>query len=241
MKRIIPRNKGLIPACDVSFIHNERLIEATYDIPEVVAFKLPQRAGRKGWETWVREIRKHTSKPILIDTQKWIPDPVKKVNRDNIRAFKDAGIDAAFIFPVINFENLEDILKTAQNIDFGIIVGGEMTTKDKGRKYLLESIASGVYYHAAELGITDFVVPGTKPDRIECYKNLIASARIQNPVFYSPGFIAQGGKITKGLKAAGKRFHAIVGRGIYWNKEKNRLNNVDEMRKATLNLAKKLQ
>ena len=215
MKRIISRNKGLIIAGDVSYMHNERLVEATHDIPEVVAFKLPQRAGRKGWETWVRGIREHTPKPILIDPQKWIPDPVKKVNRDNIRAFKEAGIDAAFIFPVINFENLEDILNTAKKIDFGIIVGGEMTIKYKERKYILESIAAGVYYHAAELGVTDFAVPGTKPKSIKHYKNLIASAGIKNPTFYSAGFIAQGGKITEGVKAAGKRFHAIVGRGVY--------------------------
>ena len=33
--------------------------------------------------------------------------------------------------------------------------------------------------------------------------------------FYAPGFVAQGGVITETGKAAGKKWHAIVGRGVY--------------------------
>lgn len=34
-------------------------------------------------------------------------------------------------------------------------------------------------------------------------------------MFYSPGFVAQGGKIDDATKVAGTQWHAIVGRGIY--------------------------
>ena len=46
------------------------------------------------------------------------------------------------------------------------------------------------------------------------YKAFLEARGIK-PIFYSPGLIAQGGNITESAKAAGPRWHAIVGRGIY--------------------------
>ena len=43
----------------------------------------------------------------------------------------------------------------------------------------------------------------------------VAEAEGVNPIFYAPGFIAQGGNISDAAKVAGDRFHGIVGRGIY--------------------------
>jgi orotidine-5'-phosphate decarboxylase len=34
-------------------------------------------------------------------------------------------------------------------------------------------------------------------------------------VFYSPGFVAQGGRLEEASKVAGKSWHAIIGEGIY--------------------------
>ena len=76
-----------------------------------------------------------------------------------------------------------------------------------------------MYEIAARRGVTDFVVPGNKPDRINHYRELIIKCGISEPIFYSPGLVAQGGDITESAKAAGKRFHAIVGRRIYLAKD----------------------
>ena len=97
-----------------------------------------------------------------------------------------------------------------------------------------------MYKLAARMGVTDFVVPGNKPDRIRHYKELIEKCGISEPVFYSPGLVAQGGEISEGAKAAGKRFHAIVGRGIYFNKPEERFNTAEEIRKAAIELTSKL-
>tara|TARA_Y100000296_G_scaffold87124_1_gene129935 strand:+ start:1904 stop:2629 length:726 start_codon:yes stop_codon:yes gene_type:complete len=241
MGKIISRNKSIIPACDVPFEHIGRLVEATHNIPEVGAYKIPAISGREGWKNWVREIRMYSDKSIIIDPQKWIPDPVEKVNKESIKSLKESGIDAAIIFPLINFENLEDVVKTAQDMDFGVIVGADMTT-NTGEKNYFKGMASLVYHCAAGLGVVNFAVPGTKPESIKNYKISIERGGVENPIFYSPGFIAQGGKITKSVKkAAGERFHPIIGRGIYWNEENGRLNNSDEIIKATLNLVNKLK
>ena len=50
------------------------------------------------------------------------------------------------------------------------------------------------------------------------YKKIIESLGVE-PTFYSPGLISQGGEITDAAKAAGKRWHAIVGRAIYQAKD----------------------
>ena len=53
---------------------------------------------------------------------------------------------------------------------------------------------------------------------IEEVKKVIEAEGV-TPTFYSPGFIAQGGKINDAAKVAGNMFHGIVGRGIYQAKD----------------------
>ena len=75
-----------------------------------------------------------------------------------------------------------------------------------------------MYRIAARAGINNFVVPGNKPDVIKQVKELVEAEGV-SPVFYAPGFVAQGGKIEDATKVAGERWHAIVGRGIYQAKD----------------------
>jgi orotidine-5'-phosphate decarboxylase len=49
--------------------------------------------------------------------------------------------------------------------------------------------------------------------------------------FFAPGFVAQGGEITEAAKAAGKFWHAIVGRAIY---------EAEDIRKAAEEMTSKL-
>ena len=79
------------------------------------------------------------------------------------------------------------------------------------------------------MGVCDFVVPGNKPDKVLEYKKIIEK-KISNPVFYSPGLVAQGGKISDLAKKL-ERWHAIVGRTIYEAKD---------MEKAAEEMAKSL-
>ena len=97
--------------------------------------------------------------------------------------------------------------------------------------FISEDEASKIYEVAANEGITNFVVPGNKPEKIKLYKELLESKGI-NPVFYSPGLIAQGGNITESAKAAGNNWHAIVGRGLY---------KAENVNKAAKELVKALQ
>ena len=64
-----------------------------------------------------------------------------------------------------------------------------------------------------------------------------------SPVFWSPGLVAQGGRITEAGEAAGARFHAIVGRGLYNPRNKENLDEVteEEIHTAALDLVKALK
>ena len=75
-----------------------------------------------------------------------------------------------------------------------------------------------MYRIAARAGVNNFVVPGNKPDVIKQVRDVVEAEGI-SPVFYAPGFVAQGGKIEAAAKVAGDRFHGIVGRGIYQAKD----------------------
>ena len=86
-----------------------------------------------------------------------------------------------------------------------------------------------IYEIAAEMGVADFVVPGNKPNKAIEYKKVIES-KIKSPVFYSPGLVAQGGKISE-LAEKLENWHAIVGRAIYEAKD---------MKKAAEEIAKEI-
>ena len=93
---------------------------------------------------------------------------------------------------------------------------------DIARRAALEKVfkehrIDAICHLAAQAGVRDFVVPGNKPEKISKYKKHIESFGVA-PVLYSPGLISQGGEISESAKAAGEKWHAIVGRAIYESK-----------------------
>lgn len=85
--------------------------------------------------------------------------------------------------------------------------------------FITDEGALEMYRIAARAGISNFVVPGNKPDVIKQVRELVES-EVGPSDYYAPGFIAQGGKIEDAAKVAGPRFHGIVGRGIYSAQDK---------------------
>jgi|TARA_Y100000034_G_C6876429_1_gene400917 orotidine-5'-phosphate decarboxylase len=233
MQRIIQRDKSIIPACDFPYDKLLDVLESTFDIEEIGGYKIPAISGRVGWEKWVNTIRGYTDKPLIYDHQKAgtdIPDTATTFMKE----IKSAGFDAIILFPLSGPKTQEAWIKAAQDSGLGVIVGGEMT--HKGFKaseggYINDFKIDDIYYVAADLGVTDFVVPGNRLDSIERIKKIVDSSVKGDSVFYAPGFIAQSGEITEAGKAVGERFHAIVGRGIY---------QAENMMQVTLDLTSKL-
>ena len=222
MEKIIPKDKTIIPACDVFTIEEyERIVQSTSDINKVGAYKPGVMLGLgHGLPKVVEVTRKHTSKKIIYDNQKAGND-IPEMGINYAKILHRAGVDAAILFCHSGPETQRAYIEAAFEQGLGVIVGGLMTHAKYVRSesgYIADEAIMEMYLNAAAMGVTDFVVPGNKLGKIVEIKSRLEEAGI-NPTFYSPGFVAQGGNISDAAKVAGNSWHAIVGRGIYGAKE----------------------
>ncbi|AJF60009.1 MAG: orotidine-5'-phosphate decarboxylase [archaeon GW2011_AR10] len=214
----INKNKSIIPACDFSSLKKlGEIVETTHDLKGVGAYKIGfQLALSHGLPKVVKEVREFTDKPIIYDHQKAGTD-IPETGKGFSGVCSSAGIDAVILFPFAGIETEAEWILACREARLGVIVGGEMTHKgflEKEGGFISEKEAEKIYFTAIENGVKDFVVPGNKPEKISHYRKLI-DGKVAEATLYSPGLVAQGGKITDSGKAAGKKWHAIVGRAIY--------------------------
>jgi orotidine-5'-phosphate decarboxylase len=216
MMKIIKMSRSIIPACDLPTLEAlDRLVKETCDVKGVGGYKIGfELVIPFGMKKVIETIRKHTRLPIIYDHQKAgtdIPDTGVKFMK------ACGGVDAVILFPQAGPETERKWIEAARNEGLGVIIGGEMThpqylEKDGG--FILNSAPKAIYEIAASLGVSDFVVPGNKPERIAEYKKMLEAKGIK-PVFYSPGMITQGGDLSEAAAAAGSEWHAIIGRALY--------------------------
>jgi orotidine-5'-phosphate decarboxylase len=212
---IIKLSRSIIPACDVATLGMlERLVKETCGVKGVGGYKIGfQLVIPFGMGKVVGTIRRHTDLPIIYDHQKAGTD-IPETGERFMKACR--GVDAVILFPQAGPETERRWIRAAQAEGLGVMVGGEMThpkymQNDGG--FILDSAPKTIYETAASLGVRDFVVPGNKPERISGYRKMLESMGVK-PVFYSPGMITQGGDISEAAKAAGREWHAIIGRAI---------------------------
>lgn len=217
--QIIKLKKSVIPSCDVgSLAELSRLVKSTCSVKGIGGYKIGfELVVPLGMENVVRTIRKFTKLPIIYDHQKAGTD-IPEMGIKFMKACKLA--DAVIIFPQAGPETEIAWIKAAQLSKTNVIVGGEMThqayLKEAGG-FIDDNAPKRMYEIAASMGVQDFVIPGNKPDKAMGYVRLVQE-KINNPVFYSPGLIMQGGSISDLAKKLDS-WHAIVGRAIYETKD----------------------
>ena len=234
MTKTIGMDRSIVPACDMDDIKLfERLVKETSGIKKIGAYKIGFELGLKyGLRKVVETARKHTNKPLIYDHQKAGTD-VPFTGEKFAKVCKEAGIDSVILFPQAGPETEREWIKACKKHGLGVIVGGEMTHKAYLRSeggFLLDEAPMMMYDVALRNGVNEFVVPGNKPEKISAYLGFFESRKIRADL-YSPGLVSQGGKISDSGKAAGARWHAIVGRGIYEAKD---------MKKAAQELCKEI-
>jgi len=216
MSKIIAIDKSIIPACDVPDLETlSKLVEGTASVEGIGAYKIGlQLVLPFGMQKVVETIRAKSDLPIIYDHQKAATD-IPALGKKFASACK--GVDAVILFPQAGPVTEKEWIAAVKDAGFGVIVGGEMTHEgylETDGGFINAKAPEKIYEIAAENGVSDFVVPGNKPDRIKHYKEFLEGKGVE-PVFYSPGLVAQGGEITESAMAAGERWHAIVGRGLY--------------------------
>ncbi|MGA2800344.1 MAG: orotidine 5'-phosphate decarboxylase / HUMPS family protein [Candidatus Micrarchaeaceae archaeon] len=219
MGQIIDMPRSVVVACDVRNIGDLRtLVRETSNVDGIGGYKIGAALTiTNGLPELVNVVRGFTNLPIIYDHQKWMTD-IPDTGRDVLLAVKNAGANAIIGFPLSGPVTQKRYIEEAKDVGIEIITGGEMT--HKGFKtselgYIADSALLNMYLTSADLGITNFVVPGNRTERVSYYHNILASVVGDALTFWGPGFIAQGGKINETALVAGKYFHAIVGRGIF--------------------------
>lgn len=221
--QIIKLNKSIIPGCDVSDLEKlKNLVKETCSVEGIGAYKIGlQLCIPFGIRKVIDAIRKYTDLPIIYDHQKAATD-IPELGEKFASAVK--GVNAVILFPLAGPETEKEWIKACKKEKLGIIIGGEMTHKaflETEGGFISGKEALKIYEIAAKEKVNDYVVPGNKPEKIKLYKAFLEARGIK-PIFYSPGLIAQGGNITESAKAAGKNWHAIIGRALYNAKDINK-------------------
>lgn len=232
--KFIQRDHSIIPACDVSFSEFERLLDATADLEGIGAYKIGAALSLSiGLPKVVSAVRDRCTKPVIYDHQKAATD-IPETAKFFMQVLANAGIDAVILFPQAGPATQRAWVSAGDDAGLNVIVGGLMTHQSylagEGG-YIRDDAPSAIYENASSSGVTHFVVPGNKPEAIKSIRDLV-DRHCRNPIFYAPGFVTQGGQITDAARAAGSRWHAIVGRAIF---------EAPDMREAALSLCSHLQ
>lgn len=216
-------------ACDVSIEKFREIVKKTSDLKAVGSYKIGFYLGLKhGLPKIVKIAREYTNKPLIYDHQKAGTD-IPETGSIFAEVCASSGIDAVILFPQAGPKTEKAWIDYCKDAGLGVIVGGLMThaayRKSEGG-FLDDKRIYDIYKIAAQEGINDFVVPGNKPHEIKKIKKIVQTAGAK-PIFYAPGFINQGGTLSDAAKAAGERWHAIVGRAIYNSKDiRNAINDL---------------
>ncbi|MBI2651080.1 orotidine 5'-phosphate decarboxylase [Candidatus Woesearchaeota archaeon] len=225
---IIKLSRSIIPSCDVADLEQlKNLVKETCSVEGIGAYKIGlQLCLPYGIPKVVDAVRKYTNLPIIYDHQKAAND-IPELGNKFAKSVK--GVNAVILFPFAGPETEIAWIKACKKEKMGVIVGGEMTHNaflENESGFIANDAPLRIYEIAAQEKIADYVVPGNKPEKIKLYKAFLEARGIK-PVFYSPGLIAQHGNIAESAKAAGKNWHAIVGRALY--ESKNIKNDAKEM------------
>jgi len=216
--------RTLVPSLDVDLDRAIEVVRQTKGNPKVSSYKVSVTSGFEGWVTWVQALKSeigNSGKKLIMDGQKFGND-VPHTGRKLVQKLKKAGFDAVILCPFTGPNT--QVAWTGEAIQAGltVIVGAEMThtgfLRSEGGSIPEEALPD-IYLRAARQGITHYVFPGNKPEKITAYINLIRGEGVE-PIGFSPGFVNQGGKTSDAIKAAqGISYHPIPGRAIYEQKD----------------------
>ena len=221
-ERIIPLDRSVIVAADVEASKLTGLVQQTclvegvggYKVGLVLALEegLPRVVGQ------VKGAKGYPGLPVIYDHQKAGND-IPAMGTKFARVCRRAEVDAVILFPFGGAKTERDWIHAAQDEGLGVLVGAHMTQPEflysEGGS-VTDDASDRIFTIAAQEGVRDFVVPGNKVENVEHYRELFKQLVGKgNFTLYAPGFITQGGEISDFAKAAGKRWHAIVGGAIY--------------------------
>jgi len=224
--KIFSKDKhGIIISCDFGSIEKlEKVIKETCPLDFVQGYKIGMALALKnGIQNITTVIRKYTDLPIIYDHQKFGSDIPEICSGEVLKVIKEAGIEALVVFPHGGIETLKSTVEECFRIGLIPIVGGDMShpgynVKDGG--YIDEGSSQRIYIDAAAIGVTHFMLPCLKLERIKIYMHKLVNI-VSNPQIFITGIREE---VTEEFLEACKIIHsynsyAVIGRGITEEKD----------------------
>jgi len=219
-ERIIPAERSIMLAADVQPSRSRILAQQIANVAGLSSVKVGFELGLGlGLFDAVRVFKEADPELVVVYDHQKAGNDIPDTGVNFARTMKRGQVDAAILFPFTGWCVEERWIKELQDAQIGVIVGSEMTHdgflySEGGR--IADDRLIDIFEQAVELGVRDFVVPGNKPNKVSNYREFFEEQLGEGGfTLYAPGFIAQGGEISEAGKAAGKNWHAIVGRGIF--------------------------
>lgn len=237
--KVIKNSKRVVVACDVLSIGILKdVIRKTCDIDGVGGYKTSVALAEKYSLSYlVKTIREYTYKPVIHDPQKACND-IPKTQRDRVEVAKESGVSAIIGFPLAGPATQEAFINACKEFNLTPIMGGEMTHPRFKRSeggYIADEALLEMYTLSARMGVVNFVGPGNKVDRLAYYyqnlEPIVKEVSGVLPIFYSPGFLTQGGNISDAVKVVGPDWYPIVGSAVL---------DAGDMTQAAINISKEL-
>jgi orotidine-5'-phosphate decarboxylase len=211
--------RGMILAADVADASElRRLADLAAPIPEVVAVKVGfSLALRYGLAPVVKALNDVSQLAVIYDHQKAATD-IPEMGKPFAVVCRDSGVDAVIFFPHSGPRTLEAFVSAAVDQRLTPIVGLIMThpayLQSEGG-FICDDAPGRICELAIQMGVRDFVLPGTKTDLVAAFASgplsTVAPVRIM-----MPGIGTQGGSISAAFSAASPHHRfAIVGSTIY--------------------------
>lgn len=237
--RLIESDRSIIPALDFPRDRLEDVLTALAGFEQIGAVKVGFELAFTGLRDVVQTIRTHLpTVKVIYDHQKAGTD-IPSSGASFARSLSSAGIDAVILFPLAGPHTQTAFIISCQGQSLEVLVGFKMTHKcflaSEGG-YIADEAVEEAFRQACKLNVGHFILPGNDPKWFGNIKRLLDRlCRKGNCEIYAPGFITQGGDLSKITALAGTRLHAFVGREIYRHKT------IPAMRDATMNIIKALE
>jgi orotidine-5'-phosphate decarboxylase len=222
-KRLLNQQTGIIIAADVQRLEDLRsLASISSEVTQVAAIKVGFTLGlRFGLPNVVKCIREVSDLDVIYDHQKAGTD-IPQMGTAFAGVCRDSGVAGVILFPQAGPKTLEAFVKAAFDAQLtpsvGLVMTHDMYLRSEGG-YISDDAPEKMAAVAVALGVTDFVLPGTKPEVVKSFASG-ALANVKDGAIMMPGIGSQGGALASSFRAADphRRF-AIIGSAIYGAKE----------------------
>ena len=218
-------SRGIIIAADVATLSDLRaLVTMAATAPDVVAIKigftLALRHGLPAAVNVVNEVPHCMGRlplPVIYDHQKAGTD-IPQMGKPFCEACREAGAQAVIFFPQAGPKTLEGFVRAALECELVPVVGLVMShaayLQSEGG-YITDDAPDSICRTAVSLGVTNYVLPATKPDLVTRFAKGPLNA-LKPATIMMPGIGSQEGSLSRAFEAAGdhRRF-AIIGSAIY--------------------------